>query len=338
METQSLFSKFTESFPPGSNPYKYHGNPQKKTKKLLKEWKIYLNALSREGKKTVFLETISKIQKCSTLSLKQLTTYYRALQDLALSPRVSNLCQKKYFIRQYDQYYPRPPIAVHIPTYLKNKYNQDILFVTSIEKFPESTDFKVNKATWVLFKHKEHLHMTLFRVTQTINSIKMEIFDSLGARPDTISKDGRPYPSNLWRILKKLEQGGRPIEVWGADRQRQADSCSCAFFVESDLSTALNLKATKTPLFKEEKKAHPDFFKISQMREHIESNMSDPNFLRTKSKYPSSICHIGNLKAMLLALAYFETLVKEKITFTLAGEDLNPGEESEEDVENCIIS
>lgn len=303
----------------------------------LEDLKKELHGIPPERRKAKLLNAIEELRD-KKLCLDQIDVCFRVLQDLALSPRVSNLNSLKFYARRTSGNSPRPPSLEFTKHLFRHEIEKEEMFcISEISEFPSLNQLG-NQPKWIIVKYGELKHQALLRVWRPQQVYQLQIFDSLGVTAmqpkgeDEEPSTARDCKTWLLKVAKKLTVDGQPPNIEYIKGDRIKDHVSCTAFVIEDLRVARELLAEEKPLF-ESGKAHPRFFRISQNPDHLDQVPTA--VLRKHYLFDSKTT--TNSKAMLIALDIFKALLEENVRYPDA--NAIPDYESEgDDREGCIIA
>lgn len=321
-----LFQEAIEELAKQANFYSH-------TTKVHPRWKKILNAMEPLERKEFFLQSIIYLRDDKNQPNKILNLCLRVLQDLALSPRVSNLNSLKYYIRKVDGGNHHPLLLKGIKTFLTTLYPEETIYF--IDEYTELTDELLpedQKSCWIVLQPQEKIHQILMRVFQENSNICLETFDSTGFTPlDPVMNSDLQRVSVLAmkRITKLISKNG-PYIMRNIFVRRQGDTVNCSSFICEDMRTARNLLKENKPLFVN-RLADQSFFKMSQNIEHIKGGLVDPEMLRDEKSDTKF-----NIKATLIAMDIFELFIDKKVEFPPV--NYTTEEKSEEDTKDCVIA
>lgn len=309
-----------------------------------------------EDKKGWCLSSLENIQKLQTLSLSMQKCILAAIEVIFLSRRISNLRKLGVFSKQVDRGKnhawlldgARLAISIYFPEltvfYIKGQLNQE-----SLATLKES--IKNNENTWIVIGYPQGYHLTLMRVVNQNQSIHFQLFDSLGATPDSANRENIiPYflyffVENL-RVTLDIDKA----MVTGFSKGRQKDGTNCFSVVLFDLNTALALiKEKKDNLLSPDKDA-PDlsrekniiikefgaiseFHRITQIQDRYPKE-----FPKWSTRINSDYYELGNPQALVTSANALAKLIHAgKLTFTPAHYQEEGMSEEDEEVNECSI-
>ncbi len=296
-------------------------------------WKKILNTMEPIERREFFIQSINQLQNDKNQTEKILTLCLRVLQDLAFSPRVSNLNSLKYYLREVNKGYQHPLLLKGTKTFLRALYPEETIhFISAHSKVTIAMLPTDQKSCYIVLQPENALHQSLMRISNANSTMYLQIFDSLGYAPfDPIIKDELHHTIfvAMKRITRLLSQNGT-FYIDNIFVPRQKDFVNCSSFICEDIRTAIHLLRENKPLFVGEQ-ADLSFYKISQNTEHIKSGIVDPELIKAENADKKL-----NIKATLIAMDIFEMFINTKVEFPPA--NYTTEEVSEQDTENCIIA
>lgn len=302
----------------------------------LESCKQDLQKLSADGKKQKLLAAVDELTTNPKLTDDHLNVCFRILQDLALSPRVSNLNSLNLYARRVEVYEPRPPL-LNMSSYLFQKECEEkrMFLIEDVDAFPDAQQLG-DSPKWIVLKYGRYMHQTLLRIFTEEKVRKLQIFDSIGmsaAEPlEEDSSEIKFYKAWLQKVERKLHIADECPKIEYIRSGRQRDSINCLSFVSEDFRVAEKLISENEPLF-EKGKENPEFLRISQAPSQI--TFADDSDLRRPGLSDEEPTR--NVKAKLIALDFFRRVLEEKVEFPEANAVPEVASESDEE-EGCIIS
>ena len=338
-------------------------NESATSKSFREGWKQAFTLYQKDKKREHLIRTIEELKSNMSLSSLQFRECCRTLEDIALSPRVSDLNRQDYYTRVVDGRNSHPHSLKGIACFLKCRYPEEQFFfafhlcrdsLTCLEpaeimklRLKPSNSSRVTdirfehivkaaevKPVFLIYQYSETLHKMLVILQKESHGYILSLFDSLGINPWNRIKGDEPYHWQMNELVQKFAErcGGSSMTVRALGTTRQKDAVNCGSFVIFDFELAFKFMQERTPLFEDKATPHAAFMEISQQDQDVESQNSAMQ--RYKSIKESD--KMVNLKASMLGLDILKFFFEERITYPQ--DNARFEEESEEDEEGCVIS
>ena len=323
------FIRETLKIPTGDTMFKYK-DP------LYPTWKKSLWLLEPAARKQFFNDVSKELGSDTSLTTDQLNLVVRVLQDMALSPRVTDLHSRKIYHRTVELHYPHVVLFEGTELLLKLFFpHETIYFLHSPYKLPEEI-FTLKKRAWIVINPYETSHKIVMSFVPKDRSMvifprdtSINIFDSIGTRDDAEHQKCKDIFILTLRAIRSVLKQFSPAPTIGRfNHPRQFDPVNCDAFLVEDMRHAIDLMDQQIPPFKDNS-AHPSFLKVSQNR-HDFSHV-DENNLRMDCKGDTK----SNCQATLISLEIFDKIINDIVTFPPA--QSTPSARSDSDEENCVI-
>lgn len=323
-------------------------------------WKQTFTRYGEKEKKERLIEAIEELKSGTTLSSFQFRECFRVLEDIALSPRVSDLNRQHYYTRVVRGRNNHVLSLKGIACYLKDRYpnarlyfashicNDSLTCLRSSEIMTLRTNMNnsvhveeveldrllklAGKTVFVVYQYSQTFHKMLFILQKTSGAYTLSFFDSLGINPWRRINGDEPYFYQMKSLMQIFSaRCGSQLTVHALAATRQKDQVNCGSFVTFDFELAFKFISEGTPLFKDSMTAHEAFFEISQ-QDHDLKNIP-VQLKRYRSLYDPA--KEVNLKASMVALDILKFYLENKTCYPQ--ENSRFEEESEEDEEGCVI-
>ena len=320
-----------------------------------------LATYSADQRKKSLIQALKKVKSDTALTLCQFNQCLRILENIALSPRISDLNRHGYYSRIVDGWYPHVHSMNGLACYLRSFYpDEEILFAFNVynsslncmKSFTKTASKKPGKfiitiynhdialskiqalsekkPVFIVYEYPESEHKMLIMFQKESTGYVLRFFDSLGINPWNRMKGDEPFYYEMQSLVSCFSRQFEPLRVEASGITRQKDHTHCGAFIVFDFKIAISLLKEGKSLFIDKSTPDPAFFEISQRDEDID--YSNSTFHRSKDNQRA------NLRASILALDILKFYLKTKTHYPEPTSQKEGDEEkSEEDTEGCVI-